>query len=46
MPNITIYLNDELYAKFLSSDEETKKAARESALKAIEKALIKGTEKR
>ena len=39
MPNITLYLNQELFNKFINSDEEIKKKARADALNAIEKGL-------
>ena len=39
MPNITIYLKDELYNKLSNSNKELQKEARLNAVKAIEKTL-------
>lgn len=41
MPNIAIYVKDDIYAKFINANEELKKETKLMAVKAIEQSLNK-----
>ncbi len=41
MPNIPIYVKDELYAKFINADKEVQKQTKIRAVEAMEESLNK-----